>query len=128
MYVYMYVCLYVCVCSKIHSKKLQISNGWWIFQMTVCCPLVQKRLTDILVNRLISVCAQTVDWYIGTKRKTMFNEKQEINTLVECKRLSQEKSSTLTSKQLTDVLVHERSRRQIYNCLLSKHRSDCMPF
>ena len=49
---------------------------------------------------LLSVCAQTVDRHIGTKRKRKFNENQENNSLGECKQLSQEKKS----KHLSDTL------------------------
>ena len=53
-----------------------------------------KRLTNISDVRLLSVCVQTVDQHIGTKRKRKFNENQENDTLGECKQLSQEKSQT----------------------------------
>ena len=53
---------------------------------------VHKRLTNILDVILLSVCAHTVDWYIGTKGKRRFNENQENNTLEE---LLQEKRSNI---------------------------------
>ena len=63
-------------------------------------------LKPVTRDRLLSFCAQTVVLYIiSTKRKRKFNENQENNTLGKYKQLSQEKSHTLDSKRLTDVLV-----------------------
>ena len=78
----------------------------------------------------LSVCVQTVDRYIRTKRKKKFDENQENNILGECKQLSQEKKSNFGPIRLTangqqtmsNVLVHKRLRGQIYIRLLSEHR------
>ena len=99
---------------------------------------MHKRLTNISDVRLQSVCVQTVDGCIRTKRKRKFNENQENNkALGECKQLSQEKSQTLVryvgqqtdSKRLSDVLAHKRLHGQIYIRLLPEHRTSvCCPF
>ena len=54
------------------------TNDWRIFRTSICCPFVHKRLANISDVHLLSVCAQTVGRYIGTKRKRKFNENQEI--------------------------------------------------
>ena len=92
---------------------------------SVCSPFV--RLMNISDDCLLSVCAQTVDRYIGTNRKREFNENQENNTFREWKQLSQEKNPCIRqqtdSKWLSNVLVHKRLRGQIYIRLLSEHRT-----
>ena len=80
------------------STENVCTNGWRICWTSVCCPFVHKRLANISDVRLLSVCARTIDWYFGTKRKREFNENQENNTLGESKQLSQEKSQTLVPK------------------------------
>ena len=88
---------YLCTGTFVHklSTKHLCTNCWWIFWTSVCCPFVHKRLTNISDLCLLSVCAQTVDQYIGTKRKRKYNLNQDNNTLGKCKQLSQAESQTL---------------------------------
>ena len=72
---------------------------------------VHKRLTNILVGSLLSVCAQMVDRYSETKRERKFNENQENNTRRMQAIIT---GKTLDSKRLTDFLVHKRSLGQIH--------------
>ena len=60
------------ILKQVHSKKIRMSNGWRIFRSTVYCPIVHRRLADILVNKYAcalfvhwNICAQTVDKYFG---------------------------------------------------------------
>ena len=129
----------VCLLSDVSDNECSCALfvHWNICAQIINRTFVHKRLTNISDVRLLSVCAQTVDRYIGMKRKRKLNENQENNTLGECKQLSQEKSQTLVryvgqqtdSKRLSDVLVHKRLHGQIYIRLLSEHRTSvCCPF
>ena len=114
--------------SALHSKILQMSNGWRIFRISICClfavcllsdvsddecfcalfvhwnicaqivnrTFVHKRLTNILDDYLLSVCA-----HIRMKGKRKFNENQENNTLGECKQFSPEQN-TYIGQQTVD--------------------------
>ena len=86
-----------------------------------------KWLTNIPINRLLSVCSQMVDCYIGTKRKKKSRKYHfcRMQAILPGKKKTYIGQQT-DSKQLTDVLVHKRSRGQIYIRLLPKHRFDCL--
>ena len=88
---------YLCTGTFVHKSSTEhlCKNGWRIFWTSVCYPFVHKWLTNISDVHLLSICAQTVDRYIGTKRKRKFNESQENNILGKCKQLSQEKKSNI---------------------------------
>ena len=61
----------------LHSKKVQMSNGWRIFWKSVCCPFavwcIEQRmflcticaLEHLCTNCQPNICAQTVDEYFG---------------------------------------------------------------
>ena len=118
MYVCMFVCMYVCAriilchCVFIIIYTLILAADWSIsllhtaenyrcltvdkYLTSNCCPFAVRLLSNVSDDEcLLSVCAQTVDRYIGTKRKRKINENQENNTLGECKQLLHEKSQTL---------------------------------
>ena len=62
---------------QLHSKILQMSNGWQIFWTSICCPFtvrcIRRRmflcticaLEHLCTNRQPNNCAQTVDEYFG---------------------------------------------------------------
>ena len=94
------------ICAQIINRTFVHKRLTNICTQILNRTFVHKRLTNILVDRLqtvfcqifrLTVCspffAQTVDRYIGTKRKRKFNENQENNTSAECTQLSQEKKA-----------------------------------
>ena len=104
-----------------------------MFMCTICAQIVNhtfvhKRLMNIILDlSLLSVCAQMVDRYIGTKRKSKFNENQENNTLGKCKQLPKEKV-----KHWSDTLDSKRTENgcpmfQCTNGCVSRFISVCCP-
>ena len=138
--VYMCFLVYIYGCHKVHwvrSRKNRCTNGWRIFWTSVCCPFVHKRLTNILDDCLLSVCAQTVDRYISTKGKRKFNENKENHTLGECKQFSQEKQSihlTANGQQMVDRFSSAQTvaRADLYpfavRTLVNRLLYACCPF
>ena len=67
------------MCAQIVNRTFL--HKWLTMILDVSyCPFVHKRFTNISDVRFLSVCAQTIDRYSGTKKNRKFDENQENNT------------------------------------------------